>query len=82
MRLADYIVKFIEKKISTLYSLLVEVVQFFYVMLYTIQKKLNIFLIIMNKQHLLPLKVMQDQKMMLDVVLLQLDQEAQTQLRA
>ena len=64
MRLADYIVKFIEKKISTLYSLLVEVVQFFYVMLYTIQKKLNIFLIIMNKQHLLPLKVMQDQKMM------------------
>ena len=64
MRLADYIVKFIEKKnIDTVFTVSGGG-SIFYVMLYTIQKKLNIFLIIMNKQHLLPLKVMQDQKMM------------------
>ena len=70
IRLADYVVKFLEKKKKlTQFLQLVEVVLFFYVMLYINQKKSNISHIIMNKQHLLLLKVILDPKMRLDVAL-------------
>ena len=69
IRLADYVVKFLEKKkINTVFTVSGGGSIFLCDALYK-SKKSNISHIIMNKQHLLLLKVILDPKMRLDVAL-------------
>ena len=72
MKVSDFVIKFLEKKKLVQFLLSVEVGQFFYVMPFIDLRKLSTYLITMNKQHPLLQKVMQEQKMLLAVVLLQL----------